>query len=93
MKLAAALAIAGAMLLMTSAPALSKCGTRGGPGYRDASGNCVGWDAIARQCGSPPTTHCTAERVANGADDAAEKGSEIQELKARARKQKNQTAP
>src|SRR5262245_6259977 len=40
-------------------PASAACGERGGPGYRGPNGKCVGWEAIGRVCGSPPTTHCT----------------------------------
>jgi len=48
--------------------ALAACGTRGGPGYRDSNGKCVGWESLCRVCGSPPETRCTPERVAPGAD-------------------------
>jgi hypothetical protein len=61
-------------------PALSACGDNGGPGYRNSSGKCVGWEALARQCGNPPTTKCTAENVAAGSEDAAEKGTTIRSL-------------
>jgi hypothetical protein len=54
--------------------ALAACGARGGPGYRGPSGRCVGWADIGRTCGSPPTTRCTAESVATGADVAADHG-------------------
>ena len=53
-----------ALSVMCCQPALAACGDKGGPGYRNSSGNCVGWEALARQCGNPPTTKCTAERVA-----------------------------
>src|SRR4051794_35332085 len=54
--------------------ALADCGARGGPGYRSAAGRCVGWADIGRTCGNPPTTRCTAERVATGAEVAADHG-------------------
>jgi hypothetical protein len=41
----------------------SQCGCRGGPGYRGPDGQCVGWKALNRICGTPPTTRCTAEQV------------------------------
>jgi hypothetical protein len=69
-------------------PAQAKCGTRGGPGYRNQAGNCVGWESLARQCGKPPTTRCIPEDVAEGADDAIDKGIDIQSLKERSH-QKN----
>lgn len=60
--------------------AFSGCGDRGGPGYRNQAGKCVGWAALAQQCGNPPTTKCTAERPAEGAESAAVKGAEIRSL-------------
>lgn len=39
----------------------SGCGCKGGPGYRGPNGKCVGWKALNKVCGSPPTTRCTAE--------------------------------
>jgi len=55
------------ILLLAAVPAqaevCSGCGCRGGPGYRGPSGSCVGWDALSKTCGSPPTTRCTAEQV------------------------------
>ena len=41
----------------------SGCGCRGGPGYRGPDGECVGWKALDRICGKPPTTRCKAEQV------------------------------
>src|SRR6267378_2907791 len=69
-----------ALSVMYCQPALAACGDRGGPGYRDSSGKCVGWDALARQCGNPPTTKCTAENVSAGSADAAESGAKIRSL-------------
>lgn len=59
---------------------LAACGDNGGPGYRSQSGKCVGWEALARQCGNPPSTKCTPERIAEGAGDAAAKGATIRSL-------------
>jgi hypothetical protein len=67
-------------LILGCQPAWSTCGQNGGPGYRNSSGKCVGWEALARQCGSPPTTRCSAELVADGANDAANKGQSIRAL-------------
>lgn len=36
------------------------CGCKGGPGYRNAAGHCVGW-AKLKSCGVPPTTRCAYE--------------------------------
>lgn len=61
-------------LLATSfveASACEGCGCRGGPGYRGSDGRCVGWKDLAKKCGSPPTSRCSAEgpNVANGEAD------------------------
>src|SRR6478735_1789399 len=37
------------------------CGCKGGPGWRDASGYCVGRRSMTERCGSPPSTRCTYE--------------------------------
>ena len=37
------------------------CACRGGPGYRDAKGQCVGHAQLYSRCGTPPTTRCTFE--------------------------------
>lgn len=66
--------------LLHAPSALGACGDNGGPGYRNQSGKCVGWEALARQCGDPPSTRCTPERVAQGSEDAATKGSAIRSL-------------
>jgi hypothetical protein len=60
--------------------ALAACGDRGGPGYRGPNGKCVGWESIARVCGSPPTQRCTAERAQAEASEASEHGSKIRRL-------------
>lgn len=57
--------------------AFAACGDRGGPGFRGPDGKCVGWAALARVCGNPPSTRCAAEVVQSGADEAAEQGSKI----------------
>jgi hypothetical protein len=62
------------------AHAFAACGDRGGPGYRGPDGKCVGWAALARVCGNPPSTRCTAEVVQSGADESAEQGSKIRKL-------------
>lgn len=60
-----------AVLVGTGAEACSGCGCRGGPGYRGPDGRCVGWDAVGRVCGSPPTTACRAEGPNAPAERAA----------------------
>jgi hypothetical protein len=37
------------------------CGCKGGPGYRDQAGSCVGYADIIRKCGPPPHRLCKAE--------------------------------
>ncbi len=71
-----ALVVQGVTPLM----AVAACGDNGGPGYRNQSGKCVGWEALARQCGNPPTTKCSPEKVASGSEDAAAKGATIRSL-------------
>jgi hypothetical protein len=46
------------------------CGCKGGPGYRDHNGRCVGYANLIRSCGPPPHSGCKAECVplANGCD-------------------------
>jgi hypothetical protein len=82
--------LAPALLAMCCQPALPACGDNGGPGYRNSSGKCVGWEALARQCGNPPTTKCTPENVAGGSDDAAAKGATIRSLMDRSHEMKKQ---
>lgn len=67
-------------LALFSAPAFAACGDNGGPGYRNLAGKCVGWEALARQCGNPPSTKCVPERVAAGAESAANSGATIRSL-------------
>jgi hypothetical protein len=59
--------LAGVGLTLRAQPAqaaaCSGCGCKGGPGYRGPNGRCVSWDALAKTCGTPPTTHCKGERV------------------------------
>ena len=75
-QLVAVLAIVTMTLVPTSA--FATCGEKGGPGYRGPNGKCVGWAALARTCGNPPTLRCTAELAQPEAPDAAKKGSQIQ---------------
>jgi hypothetical protein len=37
------------------------CGCKGGPGYRDQAGHCVGYADIIQKCGPPPHHLCKAE--------------------------------
>jgi hypothetical protein len=42
------------------------CGCKGGPGYRNpATGKCVGYKQLTKQCGNPPTTRCIFENAGN----------------------------
>lgn len=68
------------LLALLSASAHAACGDNGGPGYRNQTGKCVGWEALARQCGNPPSTMCTPERVASGAENATANGATIRLL-------------
>lgn len=61
------------------AVAFGACGDRGGPGYRGPNG-CVGWSALARVCGNPPTLRCTPEFAQADADQAAEHGEKIRRM-------------
>ncbi|CAH1669105.1 exported hypothetical protein [Hyphomicrobiales bacterium] len=55
-----------ALFAWIATPALAQscdyCGCKGGPGYRDAKGKCVGWKQLSKACGNPPTTRCTYEK-------------------------------
>src|SRR5271165_1002368 len=44
-------------------PRCTGCGCKGGPGYRAPDGRCVGFRALARTCGTPPTERCTFENA------------------------------
>ena len=66
-----------ALLLLPSLALAGQCGERGGPGYRGSDGRCVGWAALARVCGSPPTQRCSPELVQADSGKAAEHGSKI----------------
>lgn len=77
-------ALAAAFLVSAYTSGFAACGDKGGPGYRNQSGKCVGWEALARQCGNPPSTKCRAENVAEGSEDAAVKGGTIRSLLDRA---------
>ena len=81
------LIVAGAVVcVMVSAHAT--CGTRGGPGFRDPNGHCVGWSQLGRVCGSPPTQRCTVELKDDGADDAAD--LEVKAMQAKKVRKKQQ---
>ena len=60
-----------AVLIGICETANATCGTKGGPGYRAPDGHCVFWMEIRTACGCPPSTRCTPENVASGADAAA----------------------
>jgi hypothetical protein len=75
--------IAFVALVAATSFAEATCGDSGGPGYRGPNNKCVGWEALGRVCGCPPTTRCTPEQTAPDAEDAACKGKEIQEDKDR----------
>jgi len=47
------------------------CGCAGGPGYRGPDGHCVGYRALERICGTPPTEHCTFENAPGTGGHAA----------------------
>ena len=48
----------------------SGCGCKGGPGYRDSDGKCVGYANVIQKCGPPPHRGCQAEcaPVSDGCD-------------------------
>ena len=70
-------ALALCAFCLLSEGAFGACGEKGGPGYRGPNGKCVGWSALARTCGNPPTLRCTPELAQPEAPDAAKKGSQI----------------
>jgi hypothetical protein len=70
-------------LVAATSFAEATCGDSGGPGYRGPNNKCVGWEALGRVCGCPPTMRCTPEQTAPDAVDAACKGKDIQEHKDR----------
>ncbi|MDX2205831.1 MAG: hypothetical protein NW223_23980 [Hyphomicrobiaceae bacterium] len=37
------------------------CASRGGPGWRNSKGDCVGWKALPGACKFPPETRCSFE--------------------------------
>ena len=61
--------------------AFSACG---GPGYRGPDGRCVGWAALARVCGNPPSQKCTAERSQTKATHGPERESDMRTYRERA---------
>jgi hypothetical protein len=62
------------VLILLTDLAIAACGSRGGPAFRGPNGKCVGWKALDKVCGTPPTTHCTYEGGGLG-DTGQEKGS------------------
>jgi hypothetical protein len=66
-----------AVLCFMPVAANAACGDRGGPGYRGPNGKCVGWAALARVCGNPPSTRCAPEKAQEEATAAAEHGATI----------------
>ena len=70
-------------LVAATSFAEATCGDLGGPGYRGPNRKCVGWEALGRVCGCPPSTRCIAEKTAPDADEAACKGDDIQKDKDR----------
>ena len=74
------------VLCLLAGQAFAACGDKGGPGYRSASGRCVGWADIGHTCGNPPSTKCTAENTANGAEAAADLGQKAWDAGKDARK-------
>jgi hypothetical protein len=75
-------------VVLAAKPALAECGDKGGPGYRAPSGRCVGWADIGKTCGNPPSTRCTAENTARGAEAAADLGQKAWDAGKDARKEK-----
>ena len=49
------------LMLAAANIASAACGARGGPAFRGPDGKCVGWAALDRVCGRPPTTRCAYE--------------------------------
>ena len=80
------LAVILAAITLTGVPALAACGDRSGPGYRGPNGKCVGWAELGRICGSPPTTRCNAENVADGTETASGHGKKVEDLRSNSRK-------
>jgi hypothetical protein len=66
LRLATSLVVLAAVSLPVEAVAevCKGCACRGGPGYRDARGQCVGHAQLYSRCGVPPTTRCTFEGTA-----------------------------
>jgi len=67
-------------------PDCTRCGCKGGPGYRGPDGHCVGWANLRRICGSPPSLRCTPELVHPDAHEAAASGAKQSLTGASARK-------
>lgn len=45
----------------TCATQCKGCGCKGGPGYRDSRGKCVGWRELISRCGAAPHAGCARE--------------------------------
>ena len=60
-------------LTLFSTPAFGACGDNRGPGYRNQAGKCVDWEALARQCGNPPSTKRAPETSLTDRKKPAEK--------------------
>ena len=80
---AIAAALAAAACLLWAIAAEARCGTHGGPGYRDVTGRCVSWAEIRRVCGCPPSKGCRPERVDPVADAAACEPENLRERRGR----------
>ena len=65
--------VLGLGIVMAGDVAVAACGSRGGPAFRGPDGKCIGWAALSRVCGTPPTTNCTYEGGGVG-DTGQEKG-------------------
>lgn len=89
--------LAAAAFLIFTGPALAMadchcegCGCKGGPGYRDTAGHCVGWKKLARTCGEPPTVRCAEEKAKQVCPSEARHPHQADEL---AERSKAEAAP
>lgn len=53
--------MACSMLIALPSSLQAACWSRGNPAFRGPDGKCVGWAALDRICGRPPTTRCAYE--------------------------------
>jgi hypothetical protein len=58
-------------LVAATSFAEATCGDSSGPGYRGPNGKCVGWEALGRVCGCPPSTRCTPVRTSKSRKSAS----------------------